>query len=101
MAAHRRQLKKGANESTKAVNRNVAEIVILAKDTEPLAILLHLPLLCEEKNTIYVFVSSKVKLGRAVGVSRKVIAATITANEGSDLQGQIQTMREKIEKLLL
>jgi len=44
-----KQIKKGANESTKALNRGIAEIVVLAADTEPLEILLHLPLLCEDK----------------------------------------------------
>ncbi|KLO94227.1 Uncharacterized protein LW93_11811 [Fusarium fujikuroi] len=47
---HARQLKKGANEATKTLNRGVSELVILAADTQPLAILLHLPLLCEDKN---------------------------------------------------
>ena len=53
-ASHYRQLKKGANEATKTLNRGISEIVILAADTAPLAILLHLPLLCEDKNTPYV-----------------------------------------------
>ena len=55
-ASHYRQLKKGANEATKTLNRGISEIVILAADTAPLAILLHLPLLCEDKNTPYVSV---------------------------------------------
>jgi U4/U6 small nuclear ribonucleoprotein SNU13 len=42
-------LKKGANETTKALNRGMADLVILAADTEPLEIILHLPLLCEDK----------------------------------------------------
>jgi hypothetical protein len=42
-------LKKGANEATKTLNRGISEIIILAADTAPLAILLHLPLLCEDK----------------------------------------------------
>ena len=50
-AALQKQLRKGANESTKALNRGIAEIVMLAADTEPLEILLHLPLLCEDKVT--------------------------------------------------
>jgi len=100
-AAHRRQLKKGANESTKAVNRNEAEIVILAADTVPLSILMHLPLLCEEKDVLYVFVSSKGALGRRAGVSRPIIAVTITANEGSDLTGKIEEAKDAIEKLML
>lgn len=44
-----KQLKKGANEATKTLNRGISELIILAEDTEPLAILLHLPLLCEDK----------------------------------------------------
>lgn len=57
--SHYRQIKKGANEATKTLNRGVSEIVILAADTTPLAILLHLPLLCEDKNVPYVYVPSK------------------------------------------
>lgn len=73
-AGQYKQLKKGANEglllvptnlslsslmvcdakwhttlATKTLNRGVAEFVVLTADTEPLEILLHLPLLCEEK----------------------------------------------------
>lgn len=61
-----KQLKKGANEgvffpidagqsshgnptATKTLNRGIAELIILTADTEPIEILLHLPLLCEEK----------------------------------------------------
>lgn len=65
-ATQYKQLKKGANEgtwfynyamhrahqpytATKTLNRGIAEIIVLTADTEPLEILLHLPLLCEEK----------------------------------------------------
>ncbi len=53
-ASHYRQLKKGANEATKTLNRGISELIVLAADTAPLAIVLHLPLLCEDKNTPYV-----------------------------------------------
>ena len=70
-------------------------------DAEPLEILLHLPLLCEDKNVPYVFVSSKQALGRACGVSRPVIACSVLSNEGSQLKSQIQTLRNAIEQLLI
>ena len=73
----------------------------MAADTEPLEILLHLPLLCEDKNVAYVFVPSKIALGRACGVSRPVISASITSNEASQLKPQILKMKELIEKLLI
>lgn len=119
-ASHYRQLKKGANEATKTLNRGVAEVVILAADTAPLAILLHIPLLCEDKNVAYMYaflhlqnrtrnkanslrsyVPSKMALGRACGVSRAVIAASITTNEASDLMGQIRALKDKVERLMI
>ena len=100
-AANYKQIKKGANEATKTLNRNLAELIVMAGDAEPIEILLHLPLLCEDKNVPYVFVRSKHALGRACGVSRQVIACSITANEGSQLKPQIQSMQQEIEKLLI
>eukprot|EP00466_Bigelowiella_natans_P019128 jgi/Bigna1/46524/estExt_Genewise1.C_50070 len=96
-----KQLKKGANEATKALNRGTADLIILAADTEPLAILLHLPLLCEDKNVHYVFVPSKAGLGRACGVSRSVIACAILANDQSQIANQIKDLKNEIEKLLV
>ncbi|KAG8976396.1 RNA binding protein snu13, partial [Tulasnella sp. 427] len=48
-ASHFKQLKKGANEVTKTLNRGIAEFIVLSADTDPIEILLHLPLLCEDK----------------------------------------------------
>ena len=96
-----KQLKKGANEATKTLNRGSAEFIIMAADTDPLEILLHLPLLCEDKNVPYVFVESKVALGRACGVSRPVIACSITKNDASQLAPQIASLKLSIEKLLI
>ncbi|KAG2201195.1 hypothetical protein INT47_013006, partial [Mucor saturninus] len=100
-ASHYKQLKKGANEATKTLNRGISEFIVMAADTEPLEILLHLPLLCEDKNVPYVFVPSKTALGRACGVSRSVISASITTNEASDLKPQILSIKTQIEKLLI
>lgn len=100
-ASNMRQLKKGANEATKTLNRGISEFIIMAADCEPIEILLHLPLLCEDKNVPYVFVSSRVALGRACGVSRPVIAASITTNENSAIKNQIYAVKDKIETLLI
>lgn len=62
---------------------------------------MYLPMLCEDKNTAYVFVPSKLQLGRACGVSRAVMAASINANEASDLAPQIKRLREKVERLTI
>mmetsp|Transcript_646 Transcript_646/g.1152 ORF Transcript_646/g.1152 Transcript_646/m.1152 type:complete len:124 (+) Transcript_646:101-472(+) len=100
-ATNYKQTKKGANEATKTLNRGISEMIIMAADAEPIEILLHLPLLCEDKNVPYVFVPSKVALGRACGVSRPVISCSITTNEASQLKSTIEQMKIKIEQLLV
>ncbi|VVB17033.1 unnamed protein product [Arabis nemorensis] len=100
-AANYKQLKKGANEATKTLNRGISEFVVMAADAEPLEILLHLPLLAEDKNVPYVFVPSKQALGRACGVTRSVIACSVLSNEASQLKPQIQQLKDAIEKLLI
>ncbi|BBN67465.1 Ribosomal protein L7Ae/L30e/S12e/Gadd45 family protein [Prunus dulcis] len=108
-AANYKQLKKGANEATKTLNRGISEFVVMACDTEPIEILLHLPLLAEDKdcglwldidapNCLFEecslrFVPSKQALGRACGVTRPVIACSVTSNEGSQLKSQIQQLK--------
>lgn len=87
--------------ATKTLNRGISEFIVMAADAEPLEIILHLPLLCEDKNVPYVFVRSKQALGRACGVSRPVIATSVTIKEGSQLKPQIQSVQMAIEKLLV
>ncbi len=100
-AVNYKQLRRGANEATKTLNRGLSEFIVMAADAEPLEIILHLPLLCEDKNVPYVFVRSKQALGRACGVSRPIIACSVTSNEGSQLKPQIISIQQEIEKLLI
>lgn len=45
------------------------------------------------QNVPYVFVPSKQALGRACGVTRPVIACSVTSNEGSQLKQPIQSLK--------
>lgn len=99
-ASNAKMIKKGANEATKALNRGIADLIVLAGDTNPIEILLHLPLLCEDKNVPYVFVPSKVALGRASQVSRNVIALAILHAEDSPISSKVQSVKLEIERLL-
>ncbi len=100
-ATNLKQIKKGANEATKSLNRGKSELIIMAGDANPIEILLHLPLLCEDKNVPYVFVPSKAALGRASGVSRNVIAVSILEKEHSGLKNTIDKIKRDIERLLI
>ncbi|XP_010434051.1 PREDICTED: NHP2-like protein 1 [Camelina sativa] len=100
-ATNYKKLKKGANEATKTLNRGMSEFVVMAADADPFEILVHLPLLAEDKNVPYVFVASKEALGRACGVTKSVIACSVISNNTSQLKSQIQRLKDAIEKLLI
>ena len=95
-----KKLKKGANESGKSLNRDLAELIILAADASPLEIILHLPLLCEDKSVPYIFVPSMAELGQACGTSRNVIACSIVKRDSNDdaMAEEINQVRIAVEK---
>ena len=100
-ASQLKQIKKGANEATKTLNRGISDLIIIAGDAKPLEIVLHLPLLCEDKNVPYVFVESQKLLGRSCGVSRPVIAVSILNKTPEILKKTVDKLKDKIEQLLI
>ena len=50
------------------------------------------------QNVPYIFVQSKAALGRACGVSRPVIAASVTTNENKELSSLILSIKRYVEK---
>lgn len=72
----------------------------MAADATPLEIILHLPLLCEDKSVPYIFVPSMVELGQACGTSRNVVACSIVKRDNYDqaLEKEIKDMKVVVEK---
>ena len=86
------KLRKGANEATKAVERGIAKLLVIAVDVDPPEIVAHLPLLSEEKKITYVYVDSKVKLGQAAGIDVPTSAvAVVDAGKGKPLLEEVLT----------
>ncbi len=72
------KIKKGVNEVTKAIERGITKLVVVAKDVNPKEILMHLPALCEEKKVPFVIVSTKSDLGAAAGIEVGTSAVAVT-----------------------
>jgi len=72
------KLKKGANEVTKVVEKGKAKLVVIADDTNPKEIIMHIPLLCEEKKIPCITVPKKEELGAAAGLPVGTSAVAIT-----------------------
>ena len=71
------KIAKGANEVTKAIEKGSAKLVVYAGDVSPKEIVMHLPLLCKEKNVICVEISKKEDLGAAAGLPVATTAVAV------------------------
>jgi large subunit ribosomal protein L7Ae len=97
IAAKTGAVRKGTNETTKAIERASAKLVVIAEDVEPPEVVAHLPLLCDERKIPYIFVPNKEKIGTAIGIDVPAAAATIV-KEG-DAAGLIKEIATRLEQL--
>ncbi len=70
------KVKKGTNEVTKAVERGKAALVLIGNDVTPPEIVMHLPMICDEKNISYLY-ASKGDIGEAIGIHVPTAAGCI------------------------
>ncbi len=89
-------VRKGTNETTKAVERAHAKLVVIAEDVDPPEVVAHLPILCDERKIPYVFVSSKQKIGSAVGID--VPAASACIVEVGEAASLVKEITKRVEE---
>ena len=89
-------VRKGTNETTKAVERAHAKLVVIAEDVDPPEVVAHLPILCDERKIPYVFVSSKQKIGSAVGIDVPAAAACIV--EVGEAASLVKEITKRVEE---
>jgi large subunit ribosomal protein L7Ae len=90
------KIRKGTNEVTKAVERGNAKLVLIGGDVEPPEIVMHLPMLCEEKKIPYLYVP-KAEIGSAVGIHVPTAAGCIV--EEGKAKDDVADVAEKVKDL--
>ncbi|MFQ3275436.1 MAG: large subunit ribosomal protein L7Ae [Candidatus Nanohaloarchaea archaeon] len=88
----------GTNEVTKAIERNEADLVVIASDVSPEEIVMHLPAMAEEKDVTYTFVPDKEELGLAAGIN--VQSAAIAITSVGQAEDQVDDIKLKARELL-
>jgi large subunit ribosomal protein L7Ae len=91
------KVRKGTNETTKAIERGVSKLVVIAEDVQPPEVVEHIPILCEERNAAYIFVPSKQQLGESLGIDVGSAAATIV--DAGDAQHIVDQVINSISNL--
>ena len=91
------KIKRGTNETTKAIERGITSLVYIAEDVQPPEVVAHLPLLCEERKINYIFVPNKTRLGQAIGLEVGSAAACIV--EAGDAGELVKEIASKVDAL--
>ncbi|HDJ38609.1 MAG: 50S ribosomal protein L7ae [Methanosarcinales archaeon] len=92
------KIKKGTNEVTKAIERGIAQLILIGEDVNPPEIVAHLPMLSDEKKIPYIYIKKQDELGAACGLGVGCAAvAIINSGKGKnaveDIVGKIAALR--------
>lgn len=90
-------VKKGTNETTKAIERGNASLVYIAEDVSPEEIVMHIPELADEKEIPFVFVETQDDVGHAAGLEVGSAAAAIV--DAGDAESDVEEITGKVEDL--
>ena len=90
-------VKKGTNETTKAIERGNAKLVVVAEDVEPEEIVMHLPELADEKGVPFVFVATQDDVGHAAGLEVGSAAAAVV--DPGQAEDDVEDIASKVEEL--
>jgi H/ACA ribonucleoprotein complex subunit 2 len=84
IAAAQRTLKRGVKEVVKALRKSTSSIgvVILAADISPMDVISHIPVLCEDHNIPYIYVTSRAELGMAGQTKRPTSVVMVVGAAG-------------------
>ncbi|MCI4368548.1 MAG: 50S ribosomal protein L7Ae [Thermoplasmata archaeon] len=99
VASETGKVKVGTNEVTKSSERAEAKLVVMAEDVDPVEILVHIPMLCEEKRIPYLYVPTKRRLGQSVGLTKSAASvAIVEPGEGRGLLEEITLSFASLKK---
>jgi len=90
-AAKNKSLKRGVKEVVKALRKSpsgagsaIPGIVVLAADISPMDVISHIPVLCEDHNVPYIFVTSRAELGAAGNTKRPTSVVMVSEGRGGN-----------------
>jgi large subunit ribosomal protein L7Ae len=91
------KVRRGTNETTKAVERNEAKLVMIAEDVDPPEVVAHLPELCDERGIPYLYINSKSELGKMSGIN--VGAASVCIVDFGEAGENAETIISKLKRV--
>ena len=98
----RGKIKKGANEVTKAAERGIASMIVMAENVNPGELLAHVPMICKEKGIPFIYVEDQGYLadsaGMTAGTRTAAVAVLDVDKEAQDKFNEVKGHYETLAK---
>ena len=98
----RGKIKKGANEVTKAAERGIASMIVMAENVNPGELLAHVPMICKEKGIPFIYVEDQGYLadsaGMTAGTRTAAVAVLDVDKEAQDIINEVKGHYETLAK---
>lgn len=92
-----KKLKRGVKEVIKAIRKGATGICILAGDVNPVDVISHIPVLCEESGLPYIYVRSRMELGAAAQTKKPTSVVILQEPDSEKLASKYAKLFEKIK----
>ena len=98
----RGKIKKGAKEVTKAAERGIASMIVMAENVNPGELLAHVPMICKEKGIPFIYVEDQGYLadsaGMTAGTRTAAVAVLDVDKEAQDIFNEVKGHYETLAK---
>ena len=98
----RGKIKKGVNEVTKAAERGIASMIVMAENVNPGELLAHVPMICKEKGIPFIYVEDQGYLadsaGMTAGTRTAAVAVLDVDKEAQDIFNEVKGHYETLAK---
>ncbi|ONK79390.1 uncharacterized protein A4U43_C01F5870 [Asparagus officinalis] len=100
-AAESKCLKRGVKEVVKSIRRGHKGLCVIAGNISPIDVITHVPILCEEADIPYIYVSSKEELATAGVTKRPTCCVLVTTKPtkgelGPEVQEKLQSEYDQV-----
>ncbi|KAJ3212148.1 snoRNA-binding protein [Clydaea vesicula] len=98
-ASKQKQIKRGVKEVVKGLRKGSKGVVFIAGDINPIDVITHVPVLCEESDVPYVYVPSKEDLGLAGSTKRPTSVIMVVEKKDVDYKESYDEIMKEVEEL--
>lgn len=99
-AAKSKAVRRGIKEVVLALRKGEKGVCVMAGDVFPVEVIAHLPLLCEEANVPYCYVSRKTDLG-AAGLTKRPTSVVLISDKKveGDVKKELEVCRAEVQAI--